>query len=223
MVHNEVVNGIGANCVNDITKVLEVSYSKNQANLSACPAELEMLSNFDFENEMDDQANESIQNSDILQQNSTAYVASIVEEKVIKKIMQKGRKGCMECANIFVENEITNDNFIQFKSKTANTIPPCQDTIELIANVEKLLKRYELHNVTFNSMLAHIIKQIGTSNYYKSSTFGSNHDHEKEFITLVIKTYMDVKSTNMCKFITRISQKQQIRHKYLKEVHFQGL
>lgn len=212
--------------MNDITKVLEVPYKKNQVVPSACPEELEMLSNFDFENEINDEIIESISSEmlspNILQKNSTAFVASIVEEKVIKKIIQKGRKSCMECANVFVENEVTDDIFIQYKSKTTNTIPPCKDTVDLIKYVEFLLKKYELHNVTFNSMLAHITKKIDTTKYYENSTFGDSHDHKNEFISLVIKTYIDVKSTNMCKFITRISQDEQIRHKYLKLIHFQG-
>lgn len=221
MVHNEVENGVRANCFNDITKVLEVSSSSNRASSIASPDELEMLRNFDFENGEDEYLNELYQNSDILQQNSTAYIASIVEEKVIKKLTLKGRKGCMNCANVFVENEITDDIFIQFKSKNSKVIPPCKDTIVLIQNIDNLLERYESQNVTFNSMLVHISGKIDTSNFYES-TFGSNHNHKNEFISLIIRTYMDVKSTNMCKMITRMSQDKQIRHSYLKEIHFRG-
>lgn len=222
LVHNEVMIGKAANCSNDITQVLEVSSRKKQEAPSACPAELQMLSDFDLGRETDDQENELIQNSDVLQRNSTAYVASILEERVIRKIIQKGRRGCLECANTFVENEITDDMFISFKSKTTNVIPPCQNTIDLIKKVDSLLRIYESQDVTLNSMLAHILGKINLTEYYTKSIFGNEHDHKNEFISFVIKTYLDLKSTDMCKFITRMSQDKQIRHTLLKEIHREG-
>lgn len=223
MLHNEVVSGKGANCLNDTTKVLEVSASSKTASLSACAAELKMLGNSDFENGTDDvyiqAANE---NSDVLHENSMAYVASVVEQKVINQITQRGRKACMKCAQVFVENEITDNSFIQFKKEHSFIVEPCKSTIELISTVEKLLQKYESHNVTFNSMLAHIIQKIDLTKFYEESNFEKDHDHRTELIKNIIKTYMNVKSTNLCKFITRMSQEKQIRHSYLKEIHLKG-
>lgn len=49
--HNEVVSGEGANCINDITNVLYVSSNVSaKSAISANQAELETLSNLDFEN-----------------------------------------------------------------------------------------------------------------------------------------------------------------------------
>lgn len=223
LLHNEVTSGRDANCLNDITKILEVSSSSNNTSLPECPIELEMLSNYDFENGIDDTYIQvTNEDSDILRQNSTAYLASIVEQKVIKKIVQKGRKGCMECTQVFVENEISNDRFIQFKEENSQMVAPCKSTVELISTVENLLKVYQTHNVTFNSMLAHIIKKIDVTKFYEGSTFGKDHDHKIDLIKDIVKTYMNVKSTKLCKFITRMKQNKQIRHSYLKAIHLEG-
>lgn len=226
LLHNEVVSGKGANCLNDITKILEVSSGKESNTSRANPEELEMLASFDFENQIDDVICDNIQimNTDqnLLQQNSTAYMASVVEKKVLRKMMQKGKKKCLECMNVFVENEIITDTFIQFKSETKDIVQPCKSTVNLIRCVEMLLKRYESNDVTYNSMLTHIIRKIDITELYEKSRFDECHDHKDELVTVIVKTYLDINSTNLCKLITRMSQNKHIRHSYLKEIHFQG-
>lgn len=214
----------------DITKILEVSSGKNcNTSSSANAAELDMLADFDFENQVDDAIFDDIQimnnggtNSNLLQDNSRAVIAGAVEEKVMCTIMRKGSKKCLECMNVFLENEITDDTFIHFKAATSDIVPPCKSTINLIRSVETLLKRYESHNVTFNSMLAHIIRKIDVTSLYETSIFDENHDHKDELIALIIKSYMDIKSVNFCKLITRMSQNNQIRQNYLKLIHLAG-
>lgn len=53
MLHNEVVSGKGANCMNDITKVLHISSNRCSSSKSLNQNELVMIANFDFENRMD--------------------------------------------------------------------------------------------------------------------------------------------------------------------------
>lgn len=147
LLHNEVVSGKGANCLNDVTKVLYVSSKKNNTSMSTNKTELEMLANVDFENQLeygDSMENMLMDNNEILfMQHSVAYVASTVEEKALRKLGQKGRKRCLACMRVFIENELTDDSFIQFKSEHSNILPPCRSTIELICYVDHLLERYE--------------------------------------------------------------------------------
>lgn len=124
--------------------------------------------------------------------------------------------------NVFVENELSDDVFIQFKSESSDIVQPCKSTIRLIQKVETLLEKYESLNVSFNSMLVHIIRKVDVANLYEKSLFDESHDHRDEFIEIIIKTYLDIKSTNFCKLITRMSQNEQIHQKYLKEIHFRG-
>lgn len=222
LLHNEVMSGKGANCVNDITKVLYVPAKSSKNVISINETELNLISNFDFENQIDiiDAYRMEIgENS--LKQHSMANIASELEETVLKKIMRKGKKRCSACLNIFLENEITDDSFIEYKSNISNTFPPCKSTIELMNTIDNILKIYESINVSFNSMLIHIMKSINIDRFYENSSF-DEHDHKHEFIELVIKTYMDIKSTEECKRITKLSQKTPIRHDNLKNTHLAG-
>lgn len=222
LLHNEVVSGKGSNCLNDITKVVYVPSKNSEKSISTNQTELEMLANFDFENRLVYEDLNLENNESLFKQHSMAYVASTVEEKVLRKINQRGRKRCLSCMQVFLENEITDDSFIQFKSEKSNILPPCKSTIELMQYVEHLLKRYETQNVSFNSMLVHIMQNFNMNQFYEESLFGKEHDHKREFIELIIRCYMDIKSTAMCKVITRLSQPIQKRHQYLKEVHRPG-
>lgn len=222
LLHNEVMSGKGANCVNDITKVLYVPSKSIKNVISRNETELDLLSNFDFENHIDiEDANFMQIGDNSLKQHSLANVASVLEEAVLKKIMQKGKKRCSECLNVLLENEITDDTFIEYKSNINNTLPPCKSTIELMNTIDILLKTYDSINVSFNSMLIHIMRIINIDRFYNNSSF-EEHNHKHEFIELVIKTYMDIKSTEECKRITKLSQKTQIRHDNLKTTHLAG-
>lgn len=227
LLHNEVVAGRGANCLNDITTILEVSSGK-KSNSSAPvdSAELEMLEHFDYQNRIDNMKCDDIQildsNQNPLYQNSIAYLATLVEARVLNTMKQKRCKKCSECMDVFIRNEIITDSFIQFKSETTEIVQPCKSTVKLLICIETLLKGYESVNVTFSTMLAHTVRKIDATNSYENSIFDENHNHKHELITLITKTYMDIKSTSQCKLITRISQTKLIRHKNLKQIHFQG-
>lgn len=225
LLHNEVVSGKGANCLNDITKVLHISSNSNSLKVTN-NSELEQLSNFDFENHIDYDDDRLIEpcvkTAHSLNQHSTAYVASILETAVIKKISNKGKKSCSACMQIFLENEITDDTFTEYKSQISNILQPCKSTIDFMNTVDNLLDKYKSQTISFSAMLTHIIRKINKDRFYGQSTY-DQHDHKEEFIELVIKTYMDIVSVEACKTITKMSQKtQHIRHSNLKETHRAG-
>lgn len=222
LLHNEVVSGKGANCLNDITKVLYIS-SKINCTKVTNETELEILSNFDFENKIDyqeDHLTEHVGNP--LKQHSLAYTGSMLETAVIKKISNRGKTSCSACIQIFLENEITDDSFIEYKSEISEILPPCRSTIELMNTIDNLLSKYKSQNVSFNSVLTHIVRKIDKDRFYQQSTF-DDHDHKADFLELMIKTYMDILSVETSKTITKLSQKtQHIRHYKLKETHRAG-
>lgn len=222
LLQNEVVSGKGANCLNDITKVLYTS-SNSDCRKGTNEAELELLSIFDFENQIDYDDNHLREHSgNSLKQHSLAYVASNLEAAVIRKIRDKGKKSCLACMQIFLENEITDDSFIEYKTEISNILPPCKSTIELMNTVDNLLNQYKSQSVSFNSMLTHLVRKIVKANFYDQSTF-DHHDHKEEFFELIIKTYMDILSVEACKKITKMSQKtQHLRHSNLKATHLAG-
>lgn len=222
LLHNEVVSGRGANCLNDITKVLYVPSKSKDSSICTNKAELECLSNYDFENQVDYADDHLMENNeDALKQNSLAYVASILEEMVVRKTNNKGQKCCAACIQVFLENEIIDDSFIEYKSETCNILSPCKSTIKLMNTVDNLLNAYKSQKVSLNSTVTHIMLKIDKDRFYEYSSF-DQHDHKHELIELIIKTYMDLKSTEACKHITEMWQKKRIRHSKLKEIHRAG-
>lgn len=159
LLHNEVVSGKGANCLNDITNVLYVLSNIDTSKVTN-KTELELLSNFDLEN-LDNEDNHLIEHSATsLKPHSLAYMASILETAVLRKISEKGKSSCSACMQIFVENEITDDSFIEYKSEISDILPPCKSTIELMKTVDNLLNKYKSQSVSFSSMLTHIAQNI---------------------------------------------------------------
>lgn len=191
--HNEVVSGEGANCINDITNVLYVSSNVSaKSAISANQAELETLSNLDFENQIDYSDLHLMNNCEnSLKQHSMAYQASTLEETVIRKIHNKGKNSCSMCLQVFCENEITDDMFIEYKSETSNILPPCKSTIELMNTVDNLPNIYKSHSVSFNSIMTHISQKIDIDRFYDQSSF-EEHDHKHDFIKTIINSYMDI-------------------------------
>lgn len=225
IVHNEVTSSDAANCENDVTKILQVSSSSKNTKSSADAVELAMLSIYDdenVENQIDADENNVDESLQQLNNHSTAYLASILEAGVIHTIQQKGSKRCPQCMNVFVENNMANDVFIAFLSQSNEIRQPCISTIDLIQTMEKLLKRYDSHDVTFNSIITHIPKVTDVSSFYELSEFEGEHDHKRDLIKMMIEEYFDMKSEYMSKLMTRMSQKKLLRHDKLKEIHRAG-
>lgn len=220
LLHNEVVSMESANCLNDITKTLYVSSGAKNKSKFPNQAELELLSNFDFENQIDyyEDVGKEVNS---LKQHSMAYMASLVENAVLRKMINKVGNCCSACLNVFLENEITDDSFIEYKEQISNILPPCNSTIRLMETVDMLLNNYSSQNASLTSTLTHIMRKIDISKFYDKSSF-DDHDHKYDLIKLVMKTYMNIKSTEACKSITKLAQGTPIRHTNLKEVHRAG-
>lgn len=224
LLHNEVQSGKGANCLNDITKILYVPSSNRNSSICINQAELELLSNYDFENRIDYADTQLMENSgDSLKQHSLAYAASNLEKTVLQRISNKGQNRCLACMRVFLENEITDDSFIEYKS---DIMSPCKGTIWLMNTVDNLLDIYKSQHFSFNSTATHIMRKIDSNRFYENSTFDPHHhgqhDHQHKFIELVIKTFMEIRSVETCRHITIMSQESRIRHSNLKETHRAG-
>lgn len=218
---NEVAIGHFSNCQIDSTSILTVSSRSKVTPAPVNQIELEVLLDYDFEHPIDDDAITNNDNNNI-ENNTRAYLGGIIEKSVIHKMVQKGRKMCRQCINVFTDNEITDDQFIAFKSKNSNIFPPCKSTLSIINAVEYFLERYDSLQVSFNTMVNHIVKNIDMSQLYMSSEFGENHDHKSDLVECIVKAYLDRKSTDVGKVVTRLEQQKLIRHDNLKAVHNQG-
>lgn len=230
LVHNEVVSPDAGNCENDITKVLDVSSRVKKSAQTPNDGELEMLSQLeddDFDpifDEDSDEDHESDSHESTLNKHCEAYQGSLLEKRVSRKLFLNGKQQCLQCMNVFNENPRLQDSFIVFLSNSQQIKQPCTDTIKIIRMLEKSLKKYESQEVSFQSIITHILQKFDVSLVYESSLFGVGygHDHKIEFIRLIIEEYFDMKSTYISKLVTRLAQKKLLRHDRLKEVHREG-
>lgn len=216
---NEVTSSDAANCRNDVTKVLEFSSGTKKLPLSANEAELRMLAATD-----NDICVVPEPENDELTRHSRAYLASELEKKVNRKIKLRGKNACAQCMNIFNENEKINDKFIYFLSQKRKVAQPCKSSMDIIRILESTLEKHDGEDVSYHSLVAHILNQ--TTNMpvqlYESTQFENEHDHQLDFIKLIMETYLDVRCTHVSKLVTRLSQKKLLRHHHLKEIHRQG-
>lgn len=218
LVQNEITSSNDSNCHCDATKVLEVASGVKKVPTSVNDIELQMLTSY-----VNEHPNQTHEEDDELKNHSKAYLASQLETKVNRKILLKRSQACIQCMNIFDENEKMNDIFIQFLANKKTIRQPCKSTLYIIGVVDNVLQKYDTLDISYPTMLAYILQQIISSlTLFESSEFGEDHDHKVDFVKLLIETFLDIKCTNISKLVTRCSQGKLLRHHNLKEVHREG-
>lgn len=216
---NAITSSEYSNCQNALTKILFVpSGNKVKANKDIRP-EIEMLKDYDFLN-----TDVVTQNITALKSHAMAYMASIVETRVVQKIVRRGQNCCLKCVEVFLENEITDDDFIEFQAEHSQMYQPCQSTFQVINDIEKHLQKYQGVQVSFEASMQHILKNIDISSYYPNSEFDDDHDasHKMDLIRLIAEAFLDGSSTDGSKILTTETKVSLVRHKRLKEIHRLG-
>lgn len=217
---NEVTTSDYSNCRNDVTRILEVSSGAKKVPTSADAIELQMLAAYN-----DEHTREQFGEETELNRHSKAFLGSELEQKVTRKITLRGRKACLNCLNILSINEKINNIFINFLSQMKRIEQPCKSTMYIIDVVDNILETYDSLDISYPSMLTYILNCLSQGPdelLYESSEFGKEHDHELDFLKLMVETYLDIKCTAVSKLVTRSSQKRLLRHHNLKEVHREG-
>lgn len=216
--------------MNDITQILEVTSKAANSKSSINQADLQRLGDIDdgeiLHPEEYSTADDTFliggEEDFLLNEHSKAYIASSVEAGVIKSIKNKKSKGCLLCVNISSENEITTDEFIDFLSQKQAILEPCKSTVDLISMVDVIVKNCSSVEASFQSALHHILAKIDLNPLYPSSQFEEDHIHKYDFVNLIIEVYLDIKSLQWSKFMTRMSQDKLKRHACLKGIHRLG-
>lgn len=221
---NEVTTSRKSNCLNDVTKILNVCSSKKQTSGSNVQYErdLQLLADYDFEHPEFNLLLEDSNTTTKLHEHAEAYVASIVESTVIRKIIAKQSKRCSECINAFMADEMASDEFIDFKAQTDGIYQPCKSTLSIIHETERILKKYTHLEISFDASVAHILRNIDISQLFQNTEFGETHNHKIDLIKLIIETYLHHKSRYVSQLVTRLSKKKLIRHNNLKLIHQAG-
>lgn len=118
--HNEATSFRGGNCLNSITKILEVSSRIVKKTAYPDLNELKKMEDYDSEHGISNEYQEAAEPTDFYDQlnlDSNSYLGAVVEENVIKAMLQKGAKMCSKCLDVFSENEPLVNEFINFKAE----------------------------------------------------------------------------------------------------------
>lgn len=152
-----------------------------------------------------------------------ACVALCVEEKFIKNTKSHKYK-CNECANILLSgNNKINDELLAMKDREAGKIQqPSASTLKIIIFGNAVMKMYSEEHHSKNSVnviCKSITKNIDIDDLYNDEDFSHNEyeessqHHKEKFISLIVETYMSLKSYKICKKVTDEEVGELIRHR----------
>lgn len=226
MIHNDVVCSEKSNCIDRGTKILTVSSRRQGKSQRAVALE------------SDDLISDEIIFDEILNNNfdshyfvgdahdhCLAYMASILETKIITAKHPRILVKCQDCIGALVENELMEDSFIRFKARRINITQPCKSTYDICRFIDSVLKQYEGKGTSFDAILMQVLRNLHFETLYTSTNFGTHSEkgHKYIFVKQIVETYMKLKSAHFAKCLTTKSHEQgPIRHHYKKLIHEYG-
>lgn len=218
------------NVITNATGILTVS-SKNPSKPHTLPApnQLEIELELCYEAVMMGE----LEMMDAYESHLCAYIALCVEEKFIQNTNQHKQK-CMECAHVLLDaNDRINDELLCMKPTTAEKFTqPSASTLKLTVFSNAILKMVYVENQQgndVNEVRQTILENIDINDLY--SEFDLKHieqkapvsyEHKQEFINLLLKTFLTMKSHKIGKKISDEERGKLIRYKKKRAVILKG-
>lgn len=235
-----VYDGKKANCISNETGILTVSsgiVSKSQNEVGQ-PALID-LDGLDFIYK--EAINEELEK---FEEHLNAYAAKMVEEK-IKHTIQKQRNKCKMCLNVFHNNEKINDSFIARKMLTDvqnRQSQPCKSTVNIIKASNKLHDLLADNGYDVKAIIMTTLQNLDYEELFEETDFDDHSDpemdetdetvgygiyglhvsHKEDFISEIVKVYINMKSHNIFRKISDEERGDYIRHRNKKSTHFAG-
>lgn len=205
------------NCILNSTSVLTVSSAQMPSNQTLHP----------FVNEVTDVEIESDKYFELLNrevepyaEHLQAFVASTIQENIMRQIVKKSKSACQCCLRIFDENPKAHDSFIAKKNQTKSLAQPSLSTITIVKTANVVFELLKSHAyVEFHCMAKAIFKQLDIEQLYSSSSFDFHQSssvsideftHKEQFIYQVLSEYMHIKSRRIGKRITIEEQNDRV-------------
>lgn len=177
-----------------------------------------------------------IESMELYEQHMCAYIALCIEEKFIQNTRQHKYK-CSKCANILLaSDDKIHDDLLALKEELDGIInQPSSSTLKIVIFANAVMKMIFDENQKGNNMNAicnAINENIDIDDLYENFDLGHNgveetignqdRTHKIEFINILIKTYMTMKSQNIGKKISDAQRGELIRHKKKRAVILRG-
>lgn len=152
---------------------------------------------------------------------SLAYMATVLESKILKAKPTRPILKCTDCVAVFIENEMIEDSFFRFKARKTNMMQPCKSTFEICKYVDSFLKSCEGKTVSYQNVALKILRNLPFGTLYTMSDFEKHpgeNGHKYELVKKVVEIYIHMKSVHIAKCFTLKSHDAPIRHHYKKVV-----
>lgn len=152
LMHNDVVCSKYANSIDTGTKILTVSSAKRKVQNPNIGNLYVPKDDFDFHHDFEPYV--TFENStDELKYHSLVLVASNVEKIIIKAKAPRILIKCDQCLDVFIENEIVDDDFVRAMGRSYGHLQPCKSTFHICKFVDKFIEHCGNENVSYHATL----------------------------------------------------------------------
>lgn len=224
MVHNDVVCSPNSNCpIGSRTKTLTVSSNRpstSKENLFD-PSEMpeDDWLNLDFF-EISQYTADAVDHS-------IAYMASVIEARIMTANRYNKIVKCNQCVAAFIQNTLIEDEFIRFKSRCSNVLQPCTSTFEICKFVESSINSYTGKNISYQLIAKQMLEKMPIETLFDQSSFVGHEqdqdvDHRFDFVKKIVELFMRLKSIETAKRITLQAHDNPLRQKMKKLVQQRG-
>lgn len=225
LVCHPLITSVDHNVLTNSTGILTVpSTYRKRLRIQSAPVQSEM--EIDFVGLMENENNEM----DPYDHHMVAYTAFCSEGKLLQKL-SSNKFQCSDCANILLSsNEKINDDLLAMKCiPPAQAKQPCESTVKIVIFSNAVMKVMSLQSKSnsFEDTWKTIFNNINQDELYTYADFkhderGTICNHKEEFIILVIKTYLTLKSRQIGRKITDEERGELIRNRRKHAIHEAG-
>lgn len=149
---------------------------------------------------------------DPYEQHLHAYIATMIEATIIRKIKSCSVSSCQSCASAFAENYKINDSFIAKKNNSGTPLTqPCLSTLNIIKVCESVCKILPNDQQIENYVVCKSIFNVLDIDDLYDSTLFNLHDnnvsengisHKEKFVSNIVLEYLRMKSSKIGQRIT---------------------
>lgn len=143
---------------------------------------------------------ESIENSDPLVDFMSDFSIFYAASRIETKISENSTFFCMECRNVFAENEKSNLN------SNIHLSPPCTSTYEICKTADRFMKLYDISapekKYDFKVIYCLIFRALDFENLFVDSLFDCDMHHKYQLIKCIVGDYVAMTAMHKSKQIT---------------------
>lgn len=151
------------------------------------------------------------------------YMASLLEKAIIDGRWYSPIK-CKLCLNVFSEDELVDNDFVNLKMKSSSLNAPAKSTVEICKAAERSLKKFNYESGKYTEIVNDIFAHLNLPNLFWISNFETHpqNGHKIEIIKMIIQMYIAKKQVYLSKCNTIAQHDTFLRSKLKKLIHFKG-